>query len=197
MKKATLFYGTIAFLAVSGSVISILLLANNYYPGFSRILSCVKNCEIVSSSQFSSIAGIPLPVYGLYFFITVLIIETGCILYGKEALITFIAIMFVLYSPAALACIILGIVLLYYKTPCLWCISIYFIVLLSYGITTAALLQTGQNRNIKKIIPALFGLLKRKELRPAVFFMAIIMLMLVPALSCADAFIKKTRPTCR
>jgi uncharacterized membrane protein len=59
MKKATLFYGTIAFLAVSGSVISILLLVNNYYPGFNRILSCVKNCEIVSSTQFSSIAGIP------------------------------------------------------------------------------------------------------------------------------------------
>lgn len=64
-------YDIIAFLSLIGFADSVYL-ATSHYLGFTVPCDITKGCETVLSSQYSSFIGLPLSVWGIVFFTSVL-----------------------------------------------------------------------------------------------------------------------------
>jgi len=181
-------YSGLAVLALTGIVFSILLLIWHYYPAFgSQTFSCGAGCTELSSSDYSSVLGVPLPLYSLYFFVVILLFVAGFMLYGHESFNGFIVLMFCLYIMAAICSIILVSIMIYSGTFCSACLVTHIIVILSLAIVVLSAYRTGIAGKLKldKI-----NALKKRELRPALLYLFIVMILLVPALSYVDILVR-------
>jgi len=184
-------YSAMAVLTLAGIAISILLLIMHYYPSFGGgAVSCGADCAALSTSGFSSLFGVPLPLYSLYFFITVCVIETGFMLYGRDSFRGFIYLMIPLYAVAATFCLFLGSVMIYYRSFCPGCVALYVVVIFSLILMVTSFYKTSADRSFKSVIAGRFSSLMKSELRPALFFLIIIMVMLIPALSYVDILVR-------
>lgn len=185
---SVLTYSALGVLALSGIALSILLLIWHYYPAFGgEALSCGAGCTELSSSDYSSVFGVPLPLYSLYFFVVILMFVAGFMLYGHELFNGFISLMFCLYVIAAICSIILVSIMFYSGTFCPACLGTHIVVILSLAIVVLLVFRTGIAGKLKidKTIA-----LKKRELRPTLLYLLIAMILLVPALSYVDILVR-------
>lgn len=114
-------------------------LTYSHYAGQPTVCSGIGNCELVQTSEYSAIAGVPVALMGLLYFVALAAIALGRLLRAPLAVEW--------AAPAAFSLALGGTAFVAYLTSielfvlhaiCIWCVSVAALTVLSLGLAVWA-----------------------------------------------------------
>lgn len=188
---------TLLIIALFGGAISSLLMIDHYYPETHyKIVSCggdfIDSCFAVNQSAFSTLFGIPLASYGLFFYIFFIFILLVADYAGGSYYLYCMAVLLPLSVAAIIFDIILAIILVNLKEFCVICAATYIInlFLLTGIIILYRKLKKEYNTNLKEIYRAAFKISENSDKKAAYSLFLLFSFFLLSAVIATSSLLK-------
>jgi len=98
-----------------------LYLTFQHYTGGTPDCSLVQGCEVVTTSEYATIFGVPISLFGALYFFALTIVLFAWLQHGKRAFDAVAGILVI--SGSIIACILIGIQIFVLDAICLYCMT--------------------------------------------------------------------------